>query len=46
MRAINVILFKRASSAQDYLAAHSKVLDKIRGLWTVIVQQREALMVC
>ena len=46
MRIINVILSERASRAQDYLASHTKRLDKIRCLWTTIAQRREALMVC
>lgn len=46
MRTINVILSERASRAQDYLTSRAKGLDKIRGLWTAIVQRREALMVC
>jgi len=33
-----------ASCTQDYLANHTKELDKIRGLWTAIAQRREALM--
>jgi len=44
MPTINVILSERTSRAQDYLANHAKDLDKIRGLWTAIVEQREALM--
>ena len=43
---INAILSQRASSAQHYLTNHAKVIDKIRGHWTGLVQQREALMVC
>jgi hypothetical protein len=47
MRTImTVILSGRASCAQDYLANHAKDLDKIRGLWTAIIQRREALAVC
>jgi len=39
-----VILSERASCTQDYLANHTKKLDKIRGFWTAIAQRREALM--
>lgn len=46
MRTITVILSGSASCAQDYLTNHTKDLDKIRGLWTVIAQRREALAVC